>query len=115
MRSFQDSLPELESRGVRIVAISVDPVEINRDHCRKQGYTFPVLADPDAAVIRAWGLVHEGAGLDGGPVARPAEFLLDAAGTVRWVNLSESYTVRARPAQVLEALDAPAAGSAPPR
>ncbi len=115
MRSFQESLPEFEARGVRIAAISVDPVEINRDHCRRQGYTFPVLADPDAAVIRAWDLIHEGAGPDGGAVSRPAEFLLDATGTVRWVNLSGSYTVRARPAQVLEALASPAFESGPSR
>ncbi len=82
----------------------MDPVDINRDHCRKQGYTFPVLSDPDAAVIRKYDLLHEGAGPDGGPLARPAEFLLDSTGTVRWLNLAESYTVRARPPQVLQAL-----------
>jgi len=35
-------------------------------------------------------------------VARPAEFLLDRTGTVRWRNLTEDYRVRARPQQVLE-------------
>jgi hypothetical protein len=35
-------------------------------------------------------------------VARPAEFLLDRTGTVRWRNLTEDYRVRARPKEILE-------------
>jgi hypothetical protein len=50
-------------------------------------------------------VAHEGAGIDGGDVARPAEFLIDAGGTVRWLNLSESITARARPREVLAAVD----------
>ena len=44
--------------------------------------------------------VHAGAGESGRDIARPAEFLLDGSGTVRWVNLTENYTVRARPEDV---------------
>ena len=62
----------------------------------------PLLSDPDGAVIRRYGLTHEGAGINGQAVARPAEFLLDRTGTVRWRNLTEDYRVRARPEQVLE-------------
>ena len=34
---------------------------------------------------------------------RPAELLLDSSGTVRWVNYTEDYRVRARPEQILTA------------
>ena len=91
---------------MRIVAISVDPAEITRQHALKRGFTFTFLADPNAEVIHRYGVAHEGAGMDGGAVARPAEFLIDAGGRVRWVNLTESYAVRARPAQALEAINA---------
>ena len=87
---------------MRPVAISVDTPTISADLARKAGYTFPILSDPDGAVIRAYGLIHEGAGIEGAAVARPAEFLLDRTGTVRWRNLTEDYRVRARPQQVLE-------------
>lgn len=90
---------------MRVAAISVDPPEVTREHARKQGYTFTFLSDPAAEVIRRYDLLHEGAGPKGQDVARPAEFLVDRTGTVRWVNLTESYTVRARAKQVLEALD----------
>jgi peroxiredoxin len=85
------------------VAISVDTPEINRDMLAKSGYSFTFLSDPNAEVIRRYDLVHAGAGINGQDIARPAEFLLDADGVVRWVNLTENYWVRARPEQIMEA------------
>jgi peroxiredoxin len=69
---------------------------------RKAGYTFPILSDGKADVIRQYDLLHEGAGIDGADVARPAEFLVDRTGTVRWRNLTEDYRVRARADEMLE-------------
>ena len=69
------------------------------------GYTFPLLSDPDTRVIRRYDLLHRGAGPKGADIARPAEFLLDSNGIVRWANLTENIAVRARPDQVLEAFD----------
>jgi peroxiredoxin len=89
--------------GIRPVAISVDAPEISRDLMQQTGYTFTFLSDPKAETIRRYDLVHAGAGINGEDIARPAEFLLDSSGTVRWVNLTENYWVRARPEQVIEA------------
>ena len=105
MRSFQKRLPEFDARGIRVVGISVDPPEINRRQSQKLGYTFPLLSDPGAKVIRRYDLLHSGAGPKGADIARPAEFLLDPNGVVRWVNLTENIAVRARPEQVLTAFD----------
>ena len=102
MRSIQSSLAKLEEVGIRPVAISVDTPEVSRDLCQKAGYTFTFLSDPKADVIRRYDLLHVGAGIDGQDIARPAEFLVDSSGTVRWVNLTENYWVRARPEQILE-------------
>lgn len=96
----------MQAVGIRPVAISVDPPEVSRDLVRKGGYTFPILSDPKAETIRSYDLVHSGAGENGRDIARPAEFLLDSSGTVRWVNLTENYWVRARPEQILEAAKA---------
>ena len=89
--------------GIRPVAISVDSPAASRDLREQAGYTFTFLSDPKAEVIRRYDLVHSGAGIDGQDIARPAEFLLDSSGTVRWVDLTENYWVRARPEQILEA------------
>ena len=105
MRSFQGRLSDLESRGIRIVALSVDTPEINRRQRQKLGYTCTFLSDPKAEVIRRYDLLHVGAGPKGADIARPAEFLIDSSGTIRWVNLTENIAVRARPDQVLKAFD----------
>jgi peroxiredoxin len=103
LRSFQQRLPEFESRGIRVVAISVDTPEINRRQRQKLGYTYTFLSDPGADVIRRYNLLHREAGPKGADIARPAEFLIDSTGTIRWVNLTENIAVRARPEQMLEA------------
>ena len=92
---------DFELRGIRPVAISVDPPEVSRNHCRKQGFTYTFLSDPQAEVIRRYDLLHPG-GRGEQPIARPAEFLVDSSGTVRWVNLTENLWVRATPKQMLE-------------
>jgi peroxiredoxin len=103
LRSFQQRLPEFESRGIRIVAISVDTPEINRRQRQKLGFTYTFLSDPEAEAIQRYDLLHRGAGPKGVDIARPAEFLIDSTGTIRWINLTESIAVRARPEQVLQA------------
>jgi len=69
---------------------------------QKAGYTFTFLSDPNTDVIRRYDLVHAGAGENGHDIARPAEFLVDTTGTVRWVNLTENYWIRARPEDILD-------------
>jgi peroxiredoxin 2/4 len=105
LRSFQRRLSEFETRGIRVVGISVDPPDINWRQSQKQGYTFPLLSDPKRQIIRRYDVLHPGAGPKGADIARPAEFLLDSNGIVRWVNLTENIAVRARPEQVLEAVN----------
>ena len=99
-------MSELAARGLRVVAISVDPSDVTRHFINKKGYSFTFLSDPNAEVIRRYDLLHAKAGPDEQDVARPAEFLLDSGGTVRWVNLTESYWVRATPRQMLQAANA---------
>ena len=102
MRGIEKSLDKLSEAGIRPVAISVDAPDVSRDLAQKAGYTFPLLSDQNTEVIKRYDLVHAGAGENGHDIARPAEFLVDSTGTVRWVNLTENYWVRARPEQVLE-------------
>jgi peroxiredoxin len=99
-------LGDFEKRGVRLAAISVDSTGVSAAHCRKMGFTFSFLSDADAAVIKRYDVLHPGAGPHGADIARPAEFYIDASGTVRWVNLTENIAVRARPDEALAAIDA---------
>jgi len=95
-------LDKFKAAGIRPVAISVDSPEVSRNLAQQAGYTFTFLSDPNTQAIRSYDLVHAGAGENGHDIARPAEFLIDSSGTVRWINLTENYWIRARPEQVLE-------------
>ena len=95
-------MSKFKEAGIRPVAISVDSPEQSRTLAQQQDYTFPLLSDQNVEVIRRYDLVHAGAGENGHDIARPAEFLLDSTGTVRWINLTENYWIRARPEQVLD-------------
>ena len=88
------------------MAISVDSPAESQGLCSKAGYTYMFLSDPNAELIRRYDLLHKGAGVNGHDIARPAEFLVDSSGTIRWINLTDDLRVRARPDQILEAAKA---------
>jgi len=103
LRSIQKNLDQFSTAGIRPVAISVDSPEESRELCQKAGYTFTFLSDPKLDAITRYDLVHKGQGENGRDISRPAEFLIDSSGVVRWRLLTENYWVRARPEQILEA------------
>ena len=96
---------DFTQRHIEIAAISVDSTDDSRKLSQAKGYTFPVLSDPAAEVIRRYGLLHSKGGEDGQDIARPAEILIDSSGMIRWENLTGDIRVRARPGQVLQAFD----------
>jgi peroxiredoxin len=85
------------------VAISVDSAEESRDLCKKAGYTFTFLSDPGAQVTRQYHLLHVAGGPEKQDISRPAEFLVDSSGTVRWENFTEDVRVRARAEEMISA------------
>lgn len=103
MRGIENHLDEIERSGIRPVAISVDSPDISNGLYRRRGYTYTLLSDPNAEVIRRYDLLHPGAGIKGHDIARPAEFLVDTSGVIRWKYLTEDFRVRLRPDQILEA------------
>lgn len=98
-------MSEFRERKIEIAAISVDSTEDSRKLSQAKGYTFPVLSDSNAEVIRRYGLLHPKGAEDGHDISRPAEILIDSSGTIRWENLTDDLRVRARPGQVLQAFD----------
>jgi peroxiredoxin len=97
----EKQLSDFTSAGVRPVAISVDPPQVSSNLSKKAGYTFTILSDPDAAVTRQYRLLHTKGGPNGSDISRPAEFLVDQSGTVRWTNFTEDIRVRARANEML--------------
>ena len=106
MRGIQKNLAKFSELGIRPVAISVDAPEVSKKLREDSDFTFTFLSDPNTDAIKKFDLVHAGAGENGHDIARPAEFLIDTTGTVRWLNLTENFFVRAKPEEILEAAKA---------
>jgi peroxiredoxin len=101
LRGIQKHLSDFQKLGVYPVAISVDPPDVSQKLQRTAGYTFTFLSDPKEEVIRRYDLLHVGGGPEKLDISRPAEFLLDPSGTVRWVNFTNDIRVRARSEDIL--------------
>ena len=53
--SLRDASAELKQRGVAVVGVSVDPVEKQKEFKEKNNFPFPLLADTDKKVVKAFG------------------------------------------------------------
>ena len=103
LRGLQLSLSEFRQRGVRVIAVSPDPIDKNRGVVERLGLEFPILADTELELTRAFGLEHVGQGPDGASIPRPATFIL-RDGAVRWRDLTDNWRIRPRPEAILSEL-----------
>jgi len=80
--NFQRDLAKYEKANGVILGVSLDSVESHKGFCTKEGLSFKLLSDPDAAVAKSYGSVmtHEGK-----EYAARNTFLIDPAGVVRKV------------------------------
>ena len=88
-----------------MLAISVDPPELSRGVVEEEGLRFPILADPAREVIRSYGLVHAGGGLDEEDIALPAQLLVAPDGRIVWSHVARRIQDRASPARTLAAIE----------
>jgi len=93
-------LPFFREVGARVLAISADPPELTRRHFQQHGpFGFPVLSDPGNKVAQAYRVFRPAP--DGEAAFRHGTFVIDRAGTVRWVNVGDA-PFRRNPALLCE-------------
>ena len=56
---FRDSLGSIQEAGYAVLGISPDPVEALAEFRERDHLTFPLLSDPDKAVLTAYGAYGE--------------------------------------------------------
>ncbi len=54
-RKFQQDLPKYISRNAQILGVSADDVNSHAEFCDAEGLVFPLLADTDGTVSKAYG------------------------------------------------------------
>jgi len=88
--TFRDSMARLVDLNAQVVGISVNDPFSNKGFAEKNRLPFPVLSDYNREVIKQWGLeLADFAGLKGYTVAKRSIFILDQAGIVQYVWISE--------------------------
>lgn len=78
--SYNDELAQFTGLSAQVLGISAQSVESHEKFAAKHGFKFPLLADVDKTVHRAYGVL----GLMDMP--RRSVFVLDATGTVRYAH-----------------------------
>lgn len=101
---LQRHLEEFQRAGIRILAISNDPVEALRAFAEEQGITYPLLSDADSRVIREFGilntLIRPDERVYGIPF--PGSYVVDADGVVLEKLFYRRYQVRPTAESILK-------------
>ena len=81
MCSYQDDFEGFEELGAEVWGISLQGVESHEEFARKNGLTFPLLADHRDGVAKEYGVAL-------GPSLRRSVFIIDAEGIIRWKHVA---------------------------
>lgn len=73
--SLRDASAELKKHGVAVIGVSTDPVEKQKEFKEANNFPFPLLADTDKKVIKAFGQ-------SGAVMAAREAYLIDRSGRV---------------------------------
>ena len=88
---LRDELADYTDAGVKVLAVSTDPVFSLKAFREKEGFEFPLLSDfwPHGAIAQAYGAFNDRAGM-----ALRATFLVDADGKVAFAEVNSPGDVR---------------------
>ncbi len=100
--AYRDAHKQIEAQGAQVFGISADSVKTQAEFHAEHGLNFPLIADPEAEVIKAFGATMPLLNL-----ARRWTFILDLELRIRWVEQDVDPLLDAkRVADVLKGLKA---------
>jgi len=105
MSEIETNMPELQKRKAQAVTIMAQDPARMQAALQAHRYPFPVLGDAGREVVKAYG-VYVRANLESINMARPANFVLDPAGIVKYIHIASVQIEFASFADILSTLDA---------
>ena len=105
-QQFRDRLNELAAYGVQVLGVSRDSVKSHRRFADKQELNFPLLADTEEEVVKAYGVLREKMmfGKTALGISRES-FLIDEQGTI------EKHYAKVKPKEHVDEILADLAGA----
>jgi len=94
----------LQALGGRTLAICVDAPKDSLRVVEKKGLPFSILCDEKREVLRAYDVLHPGAGPGGCDIAVPAHVLIDTDGKIVYRHRASKVQDRPDPADLLRAV-----------
>jgi len=100
---LEQSLPRIKAQGLGLAAISYDSPAILKVFSGREHISYPLLSDPDSAVIRAYGILNETVPKDSGVygIPYPGAYVLNERGVVVAKYFEDDYRVRDTAASIL--------------
>jgi len=89
--------------GATVMAVVTQRSEKVKRYVEDQGLPFDVLIDDSRDVVKAYGVWHR-VGFDAWNIAKPAVFLIDRAGVIRYVFVADFQTEFPEPGTLLREL-----------
>ena len=74
-----------------------------RGYAEKNGITFPLLVDKTRDIIKSYGVYHW-LSLEAYNIARPATFIIDKTGIIKYMYIGSHQFDLAKQAEILESL-----------
>jgi peroxiredoxin len=123
LQALESALPEIESRGAALVAISPQTAINSRKAARQNGLTFPILSDGKGEIAAAYGLRYRLPGYlvelfrsigndlpsinddSDWTLPMPARYVIGPDGTILYADVNPDYTRRPEPEDLLPVLD----------
>lgn len=123
LQALEEALPDIESRGASLVAISQQGPANSRKSKRENNLTFPILMDRGGSVANRFGVrwnlpnylveVFKGFkvdlpslhGVDEWTLPMPARYVIGQDGTIVYSEVNPDYTRRPEPSDLLPVLD----------
>lgn len=96
---MQQAAGKIRGLQTEIVALSTDDALQTNRTTRELGVRFPLLSDSKKRIIQLYGVLHPREGM-----ARPAIFIIDKRGVVRYVHVGSNFRDRPSLQQLMQAL-----------
>jgi peroxiredoxin len=94
---------QIQALGADLWAISPQTIADNQNLQQRRNLPFPILADPDQAVIRSWGLFNHD-DPQHRAIPYPASYVVGKNGRIHYAHLGLITRDRPTPGQLLAAL-----------